>query len=147
MVWWDQTFIDRVKENKIDLAMYGRYLDDMDVVVKSIEENAKAPDCKIMERLQEIANAIHPSIRVTIDYPLNHPDNRLPVLDIAQWISEIDVNGENQKKILHSYFGPRVYPKGSLVVALSAHVCVSVFEYLRGCSLVFSSFLHEVRAP
>ena len=48
------------------------------------------------------------------------------------------------------YFGPRVYPKGSLVIALvSVCVCVrvSVFEYLRDCSLVFSSFLHEVRAP
>ena len=50
------------------------------------------------------------------------------------------------------YFGPRVYPKGSLVIAL-VRVCVcvcvrvSVFKYLRDCSLVFSSFLHEVRAP
>ena len=75
MVWWDRTFIDRVKENEIDLAMYGRYVDDADVVVKSIDENAEAPDRKTMERLQEIANAIHPSIRVTIDYPSNHPDN------------------------------------------------------------------------
>ena len=71
---------------------------------KSIDENAEASDRKTMERLQEIANATHPSIRVTIDYLLNHPDNRLlPVLDIAQWIGNIDVNGENQKKILHSH--------------------------------------------
>ena len=47
-----------------------------------------------------------------------------------------------------SYFGPRVYPKGSLVIALvRVFVCVSVFKYLRDCSLFFSSFLHEVRAP
>ena len=50
------------------------------------------------------------------------------------------------------YFGPRVYPKGSLVITsvvrLSVRPCVrpSVFKYLRDCSLVFSSFLHEVRA-
>ena len=104
MVWWDRTFIERVKENGIELAMYGRYVDDTDVVARSIDENAEAPDRETMERLQEIANAIHPSIRVTIDYPSNHPDNRLPVLDVAQWIGDIEVNGEKQKKILHSHY-------------------------------------------
>ena len=46
-------------------------------------------------------------------------------------------------------FGPRVYPLGSLVIALvrpSVRVCVrvSVFKYLRDRSLVFSEILHEV---
>ena len=122
MVWWDRTFIDRVKENEIDLAMYGRYVDDTDVVVKSIDENAEAPDRKTMERLQEIANAIHPSIRVTIDYPSNHPDNRLPVLDIAQWIGEIDVNGESQKKILHSHFMKEM--SNRLVIRKDSALCM-----------------------
>ena len=50
------------------------------------------------------------------------------------------------------YFGPRVYPKGSLVIALvrlCVCVCVrpSVFKNLRDRSLFFSNFLHEVRAP
>ena len=51
-----------------------------------------------------------------------------------------------------SNFRPRVYLKGSLVIAL-VRVCVcpsvrlSVFKFLRDCSLVFSSFLHGVRAP
>ena len=47
------------------------------------------------------------------------------------------------------HFGPRVYPKGSLVITsmVRPSVCVFVFKYLRDCSLVFSSFLHEVRAP
>ena len=50
-------------------------------------------------------------------------------------------------------FGPRVYPKGSLVITsvvrVSVRLCVrpSVFKYLRDRSLVFSSFLHKVRAP
>ena len=52
--------------------------------------------------------------------------------------------------LFKKYFGPRVYPKGSLVIALvrvSACVCQSVFKYLRDRLLVFSNFLHEVRAP
>ena len=43
------------------------------------------------------------------------------------------------------YFGPRVYRRGSLVIALVRGL--SVFKYLRDRSLVFSNFLHEVRAP
>ena len=39
------------------------------------------------------------------------------------------------------YFGPRVYPKRSFVIALvRVYVCLSVFKYLRDHSLVFSSF-------
>ena len=49
IVWWDRTFIDRVKENKID----GRYVDDTDEVVKSIDKNAKAPDCKTIETTRD----------------------------------------------------------------------------------------------
>ena len=50
------------------------------------------------------------------------------------------------------HIGPGVYPKGSLVIALvRPSVCpcvgVSIFKYPRDRSLVFSSFLHEVRAP
>ena len=42
-------------------------------------------------------------------------------------------------------FGPRVYPKGSLVIALvRVCVCPSVFKYLRDRSLVFSETLQEV---
>ena len=39
-------------------------------------------------------------------------------------------------------FGPRVCPMGSIVMAL---VRLSVFKYLRDCTLVFSETLHEVR--
>ena len=51
---------------------------------------------------------------------------------------------------LTSYFGPRVYPLGSLVIALvrpsvCQSVCPSVFEYLGDRSLVFSETSHEVR--
>ena len=47
-----------------------------------------------------------------------------------------------------AYFGPRVLPRGSLVIALvRPSVRPSVFKYLRDRLLVFSNFLHEVRAP
>ena len=53
------------------------------------------------------------------------------------------------------HFGHRVYPRGSLVIALVSPWSVvrgpffrpSVFKYLRDRAFVFSNFLHEVRAP
>ena len=46
-----------------------------------------------------------------------------------------------------TYFGPRVLPRGFLVIALIRpwSVCPSVFKYLRDRSLAFSNFLYEVR--
>ena len=55
---------------------------------------------------------------------------------------------------LYALFGPRVYPRGSLVIALVRGPSVgpwsvrwSVRKYLRDRSLIFSNFLHEVRGP
>ena len=56
---------------------------------------------------------------------------------------ELFLNMESKHERLHFYFGPRVCPRGSLVIALRW----SVFKYLTDRLLVFSNFLHEVRAP
>ena len=50
--------------------------------------------------LQTIANSIHPSIRVTIDYPSKYDANKLPVLDLKMWIKEID----GVVRILHEHY-------------------------------------------
>ena len=40
------------------------------------------------------------------------------------------------------HFGPRVYPMGSiLIVLVCLSFCLSVFKYLRDCSLIFLKFL------
>ena len=36
--------------------------------------------------IQKIANELHPSIIVTIDFPTNHVNKRMPVLDLELWI-------------------------------------------------------------
>ena len=49
--------------------MYARYVDDIDVVVETEDD-----DETTMKNVQVVANTIHPSIRVTIGFPSNHPD-------------------------------------------------------------------------
>ena len=61
--------------------------------------------------------------------------------DVAEHIVSLEVR-------CLKIFGPRFYPKGSLVIALvRLCVCPSEFKYLRDSSLVFSNSLHEARAP
>ena len=78
------------------------------------------------------------------------PDGSLPITMVATFnrVASLTTDLKLIIDVRLVHFGPRVYPKGSLVIALvrvSVRVCVRL-KY-RDCSLVFSSFLHEVRAP
>ena len=57
-----------------------------------------------MKKMQEIANGIHPSIRLTIDYPSKNRNNRLPILNTEQWIEEVQVGVELKKQIMHTHY-------------------------------------------
>ena len=57
-----------------------------------------------MKNVQQIANTIHPSISVTIDFPLNNKNGRLPVLDLEMWIEKVNIDNENKHQILHSHY-------------------------------------------
>ena len=90
MVWWD----NQLKSQVSGIRVYARNVDDIDVVVETTTD-----DKATMQEIQRVANTIHPSIRVTIDYPSNYPDGKLPVLDTKQWI-------ENGKLMLPYYSKP-----------------------------------------
>ena len=34
---------------------------------------------------QQIGNSIHPSIQIEVDFPSNHEDGKMPVLDLKVW--------------------------------------------------------------
>ena len=109
MVWWDKQLKTKLDEVNIHPILHERYIDDTNTSVKetpigaryiqgrlvttdeSREEDADIPnDERTMKLLQTIANTIHPSIRMTIDYPSKHRDNKVPMLDLKMWIQEVD---------------------------------------------------------
>ena len=45
-----------------------------------------------MRKCIEVADNIHPSIKVTGDIPSNYNDKRLPILDLKVWIGEVKPN-------------------------------------------------------
>ena len=112
MVWWDRELKVRLTSEQIILELYSRYVDDGNIAVKckdqsSIDESEvdkEAKERRIMERIKLIANSIHKSISVKVDYPSNHPNKRLPILDTEMWIEKIEVNGVMKHQILYSYY-------------------------------------------
>ena len=43
-----------------------------------------------MVELRKMANSIHPMIQLEEDHQHNHPDNKLPILDLKVWMVESD---------------------------------------------------------
>ena len=113
MIWWDRSLKSLLSESLIRLKLYSRYVDDIDLVTTTIGSgNQSKSEERAMKYIQDIANGIHNSIRVTIDYPTKHPNNRLPVLDLEQWIEEVNVNGVMKHQLLHSHFMKEMSNKG-----------------------------------
>ena len=124
MVWWDREFKARVREEEIDMKMYTRYVDDETVVCKAIpggpEDIGKEPDELTMNKLKEIGNSIHPSIQLTVDFPSNNVNKRVPILDTEHWIQEVDVDGEVKPQIIFSHYSKPMANK-QVIHRQSAH--------------------------
>ena len=94
MAWWDQRVIERLKNAGITPLLYLRYVDDINNALKSMRVDANR-DISIprdhwnMLVFQRHANSIHPSIQVTIDFPTNYSDLKIPSLDLKLWLSQV----------------------------------------------------------
>ena len=88
MLWWDRQFTEKLETIDIKLKLHERYVDDTNLVTKHTEKGARYDgtnltitedtmredegvqnDERTMKLLKSVANSIHPSIRMTIDYP------------------------------------------------------------------------------
>ena len=105
MVWWDRKMKFKCINHGIFIKSYSRYVDDTNIVLKSVDTgDDEKKEEKTMMILKEIANTIHPSIEVTVDYPSNHENGRMPILDTEQWIENIKVGDSIKPQILHSHY-------------------------------------------
>ncbi len=119
MVWWDRQLRSRLEMVDFKLKMHERYVDDSNVLARrtevgarydgervivtdeSVQEDRDLPDDeRTMKLMQSIAAHIHPSIRLTIDYPSKHPEKKVPMLDVKMWIEELD----NRRLLLYEHY-------------------------------------------
>ena len=106
MVWWGRHLKRKLEDEGIKVKMYSRYVDEINIVCEKpdVKVEGEAADKTVMVCIKNIAIIIHKSIQVTIDYPSNHMNGRMPVLDLEQWIEEGEVEGSSKYQILHSHY-------------------------------------------
>ena len=89
-------------------ALYKRYVDDINIAMNPVPEDtqmqdegavdpSEEPDARTMRVFKEIGDTIHPSIKLETDYPTNHEDGKVPILDLKIWVNEEGV-------ILHEHY-------------------------------------------
>ena len=114
MVDWDKCFCLRAGRLGIQMLVYKRYVDDENVVMRSLEpgtryDNTKdelvveaeavetdknvPEDERNMKVLKDVADSVEPMIQTTIDYPSKHEDKKMPILDLKIWIDEHESGG------------------------------------------------------
>ena len=104
MLWWDDRFLEMANSAGVDIEMYERYVDDSNLVPETIEagwgysketgklvfteenvleDSSMEDDKRTSLVIKDIANSVHPMIQMEEDYPSNHSDGKLPILDLA----------------------------------------------------------------
>ena len=148
MCWWDREFIKRMEEAGIDVILYKRLVDDINLVLKRLgvsrEEMEDGPeDERNMSIVQRIANEIHSSIDVTADYPSRNEDRKIPILDLRVWLARVfdEVTYESPVVLLHEYYHKEVASR-AVISARSAVpwqakrtiLTQEILRVLRNCS-------------
>ena len=87
MCWYDRELISRLELDGLVVLLYRRYVDDVNALIKRLSnQEGSTPTVEeerdIMQRVKQIAESIHNSIRVTVDCPSFHEDRKLPILDL-----------------------------------------------------------------
>ena len=119
MLWWDQRFKEKLVEAGIDVPLNKRYVDDINMCAyelkgtddgqggQNTEETEKQGDAWLFEKIQEVGNSIHDSIQLEVDYPSNHADRKIPILDVKVWV-------EDGRKLMYEYYAKDVSSKSVL---------------------------------
>ena len=101
------------------MKLHERYVDDSNVVTLETEIGARydgkqlivtedtvlqdegvPADERSMKLLQEIRSHIHPSIRLTTDYPSKNEDGKVAMLDVKMWFATTD----GRRRILYEHY-------------------------------------------
>ena len=113
MVWWDRRLRNRLSEMGLNVHMYKGYVDDINIIlgvnntegsVLNERGDGKAYDARVMDIVKSVANDIHQSIRVELDYPSKHEDNKIPILDLKVWVER----REGTNLILHEFYSKEI---------------------------------------
>ena len=110
MVWWTKQFQSKSSEVGIRIHLYKIYVDDINLmtnVPSSVDISGgtiETKEKKTAEIVKRTGDTIHKSIILETDCPSNHPDKKLPILDLKVWLQEAN----RKRKVMHEYYQKEV---------------------------------------
>ena len=118
MLNWDRKFLEKLKTIGIKPLVYSRLKDDILIALEPLEKGTKYMEGKLindaekkvedehksdtkmtMEVLKDVAEAVDPMLKFTIDTPCNYSEGKMPALDI-----KVNVNEEQHNRIDYEFF-------------------------------------------
>ena len=148
MCWWDEELIKRLDEKGMDVKMYKRLVDDINMVLRKrgrddVGEEVGPQDKLNMDFVQRVANEILQCIQVTTDYPTKNQTGKMPILDLRVWMANLfdRVTHEVNVTVMHEHYSKDVSSK-AVIDARSAVpwkvkrtiLTQEVIRVLRNCS-------------
>ena len=114
MIWYDEELQKKLQTEGIEIKMYQRYVDDINLVIKKPTTEIQEPENRdisilTMEKVRTIGGTIHNSIKLQTDTPLLHKEKKMPILDLHVWCEKrktIDIHNKAIEKnlVLHSFY-------------------------------------------
>ena len=101
MMWWDRMMKEKLREDGVNVKLYKRYVDDINIVIETKREDDEE---SMMTRIKDLGDSIHGTIQLEVDYPSRYIDKKVTILDLKVWINE-------ENKIVHEYYMKSVSSK------------------------------------
>ena len=121
---WARKFISTLDNAGIELHLFIKYVDDVNLVVQRVTTKTGSfwnrnmtSICQIQQTitdsdnnttykiLLETANSIYKYLDFTIDTVENHPTSRVPMLDLQTWVETFqNLEGKLYSQVLYSYY-------------------------------------------
>ena len=119
MVWWDGKFREKIGSLNMEILLYKRYVDDINIcsyevepgtkyengnVIRTGEDDSLDADERCFEILKSVGDSIHESIQLEVDYPSKHNDGKIPILDVKVYI-------DGGSKVMYEFYAKDVSSK------------------------------------
>ena len=116
---WDQEVLTGIEREGMNNIMYDRYKDDVNYIVEVRGEDDVEGllQRRTVNKMKNIAEEIDDNLKVTVDAPFNHEDEKQPMLDVKIWIGK---SKDGITKVLHQHYIKEVSSR-ALINANSAH--------------------------
>ena len=130
MIWYDDELKKKITENGLNIKMYKRYVDDINIVLRippteertegnRNEEDQEDITITTMNKVREIGGTIHESIKLQIDTPKLNKDLKMPILDLKVWCERRKFKSPNNTTtekniVLHEFYAKPISSKNTM---------------------------------